>query len=652
MPVAKRSKGLDSLLYSWIGLGGLIILDVMILSILGIYDFISLFFTIILIPVVVYFYKEKKAGNRISDVAYKAEQNFVNFFVKVIENTISLPATIKKWQSKKLNYSEQTSTLGIVLILALIAGITRLIPALSNAAPFSRNWYFELSSVKSLSLQQYFGEFPEPKGMHIMVNVFSTLTQVSPELILHILGSLSTFFLALIIYWAVQVFTNNKSTTGAILAVAAYAVFPTLYAPVIKDLEVEANSISFALCFAIPTLIFFIRHMRLGQQNSWFYMMMGVIATGLTNLFILLIVLLPGVLLALLTIPRKALFKNISKALNIIIISYAVVLSPYVLFCVFNEISIIQFFQRELLDTMVFSYFPDLILDIEELSIYYFLIAISLFILKIPQLFKDPSTSRELGFLALFAILSLISSSLINAEYVFFDMDQLNVFYAITIIAFIGVLFSNLFYFIGHNILKNHKYTHVINSTIALVFVVFSVYTQGGINTPASLPKTLPDGFFNAYYKIIDERVPYTYATVGPELDRRLAENRHFFMNYDFFLSNYGAIDSLYQQYLLVPDQSDSVVTIPPSSIFVFMEKPPYNSIQQGILYNSESVMKDLEQWVGYLSTQEGRIVEVYYETNDAIVYELINRRGGSSIKGVLNNIYPDRNLRSGLFND
>jgi hypothetical protein len=119
-------------------------------------------------------------------------------------------------------------------------------------------------------------------------------------------------------------------------------------------------------------------------------------------------------------------------------------------------------------------------------------------------------------------------------------------------------------------------------------------------------------------------------------------------MNYQFFLNNYGSIDSLYQQYLTVPVELRSETEdIPPASIFLFVEKPPYGSIQQGILYNAQGVMRDLEQWLVSFRELEGRKLEIYHETEETVVYEIINREGESTISGVLRNIYPTEEGRA-----
>ena len=92
---------------------------------------------------------------------------------------------------------------------------------------------------------------------------------------------------------------------------------------------------------------------------------------------------------------------------------------------------------------------------------------------------------------------------------------------------------------------------------------------------------------------------------------------------------------------MLAPKGNDEVKEIPPASIFLFIEKPPYKSIQQGILYNSRNTMLDMEQWVNNFKLMEGRNIGIYYESDNAIVYEIVNRENESKISSVLRNVFP-----------
>ncbi len=643
LPKVKSINGIDRLMHSWVGLGGLILVVVLILTALNLYDFISLLVSLLVIPLAVYVFKERRKGMSYSEVFLAIETLIIAQHVRIIESTISLWDRFRD-RAKLPHYSlKETTPQLVAFLIAFFAAGVRIIPALQNSAPFSRTWYFELGSVKALSLQQYFDLIPEPKGMHVLVHVFSTLTQVSPELILHILGALTSFFLALIIFWMINVITNSENPLAALVGMSIYAFVPMYVSPIILDLEVEANSISLALCFAIPTVVFFLRLMREGDMIMWFYVCMGIFATALTNVFIFLMVLIPILFLGLLTLPIKSLVKRLGWSLLYIVSSSMVALFPYILVCTINGIPLQDFFQRELFDTLIFSYFPNLVIFIDELSMYYLLGGVILLIINIILIrLKVIGQKKELVFLILFILVSYIYTPYFPFSYVLIDPDQLNLFYALLIAVFFGLIFLNLTRLIKAFAKKNDKVYWAVNISSSIGFVLLLIFLQQGVLISRALPSTLPNGFFDAYYRIVNERVPYSYATVSPELDRGLAQNRHFFMNYEFFLDNYGVIDSLYQQYLTVPRAQREQRDVPPASIFLFLEKPPYTGIQQGILYNPQNTMSDMQQWIEVFENLEGRNIQVYYESDDAIVYEIINREKESRVTAVLRNVFPE----------
>ncbi len=641
-------------MYSWIGLGGLIIIDVMVLTVLGLYDFISLFVTLLLIPFLVYLFKKKREGLTFSESIRFIETSIIQNHVNFIENTVTIWDRFRGNASKRgKGFKKSFSKLFwepyfFAVFIALSGSIIRIIPAIQNSSPFTRNWYFELTSVKALSLQNYFDLIPEPKGLHVLVHVFSTLTQVTPEMILHILGALTSFFLALIIFWVINVITDYRNQIASLFGMAIYALTPMLLSPIILDLEVEANEISLSLTFAIPTCIFFLRQIRLDENSFWFYIVTGLFATAFINLFVFIVVLLPILVLGLLTLPQKKYSSSLLRAVLYLIISSVLALSPYIIVCLINGISIGDFFQQELFDTLVFSYFPNLITYLDQLSVYYLIGAILMIFINSVLLFlKKVDHKKELVFLLLFALIAYIYTPYFPFSYVIIDPDQLNMFYALTIVVFLALVFLNLsrlFYFIFK---KSSKLYTLINTGSAIALISTFIFMQQGVLVSRALPETLPNGFFEAYYDIVGDRIPYTYATVGPELDRQLALNRHFFMNYEFFLDNYGVIDSLYQQYLSLPKDLRGEDDIPPASIFLFLEKPPYSSIQQGILYNSQSTMNDMLQWISVFESLEGRNIKVYYESEDAIIYEIVNRENESKVGGVLRNVFPAKEERS-----
>ena len=642
---AGEKKGIDRIIFSWVGLGGLLIAGVFVLVTLQIYDFISILFCLLMLPLLIKFFKKKWEGNSIVDIFNTGENSIVAKQVRWVEKVKDLKLSdIKRRIFRKPSFKIRDFYSFSAVCIGILAFILRIVPSIQNSSPFSRTWYFELNAIKGLSLQDYFTGYPSPKGMHSIIHIFSTITQVSPEMILHVIGPLISFFLTIIIFWILRDITRERYQEASLFGALIFAVFPTLFLPVSLELQSELTSLSLALCFALPTMVFFIRNVRAGNRIPWFYIWIGVCATGLSDLFVLINVLLPFMLISLFSLHREGYFRNFGKIFIRIAAIYLLILSPYLLYSYYRGIGLVAFFQNQLFNTQIFSLTPNLIIPIEDLSVIYLSIGLFLVCAYLIRHFVQGKEriSDVIVFLILFIAISFVYTPYFNYQYVYIDPDQLNSFYGILISIFMGLAFFSVFIFLEW-ITNSFKAILPYFAQVSVMgLAVYFLVLQGGIEVSRILPTTQPNGFFNAYYQIINERVPYTYATVGPELDRELSVNRHYFMNYEYFLNNYGAIDSLYQEYLTVPDvQRPEIEEVPPASIFIFLEKPPYGSIQQGILYDAQTVMRDLEQWLNSYKDLEGRELKVYHESEQTIVYEIVNREEESSITGVLRNIYP-----------
>lgn len=645
LPHARKLNGIDRFIYSCLGLGGLIIVATFVLTMLNVYDFISLFVCLIILPFFIELYNEYRSGTPFLKVFRVLENRLVARTVRFIENTKRLSLTsIREKYLKKPEFSFSTSRhLIAAIIIGACAGIIRIIPVIQSSAPFSRSWYFELEAVKNLRLQQYFGDIPMPKGMHSIVQLFSTITQVTPEMILHILGGLISFYLAILIYWIIRELTKGKRKVSALFGMGIYAFLPTLLLPVSLNIEGESNALKLALCFALPTAFVFLRNIRMKEKAPWFYVSIGVLATGLINVFVLVFILLPFLLFGLFTIPRRFFLRSFTRLFIYVGLIYIIALSPYLLYLLFKGIDITAFFELQFYNTFIFSYFPNLITDIEILALYY--LGIGVFVLAGFIINHFVKREKHLGdiaiFLIMFCCVSFLYTPYFNFSFLIIDPDQLNSFYGVIIPVVYGLSFYAIFAFAEYVLRLKESISNQSQPVLMVLLISGALVWTGGIRISNDLPQTLPNGFFNAYYNIVNERLPYSYSTVGPEIDRTLAMNRHYFMNYKFFLENYAAIDSSYQQYLSVPIEQREREEVPPASIFLFVEKPPYNFIQQGILYESSTVMKDIEQWLISFQQLDNRTVKVYYESEDAIVYEIVNRKDESDLINILLNTQP-----------
>lgn len=636
-------RGIEKLVYSWVGLGGVIIFTVFVLTMLNLYDFISFTLTLLLIPLVRRIWK-----SGMSLVAYfrSLEIRSVLYQLRFIENY--------RWHRyrppwKRTGQGDDDFNLTptiIVVLIALAGGMLRIYPALLHAAPFSRNWYEQLNRVKNLHLQDYFSGYPEPAGMHSLVSVFSMLTQVSPEMILHLLGALSSFFLCILIYWSIRDITKNEVPVAPILGMAVYAVLPLLLMPLSLDLQIEGNDLDLALCFAIPTLAIFVRNLRARYKSPWFYVLSGFIATGMTNLFVAFFILLPMMILSLFGLPRRRYWQSFFRVFLYLLSISALILGPIVLYNAIKGIDQYRYFLEQLLAIHVYTYNPMMVMPIQTLSKIFVGIAAAVGLGYLAEYLsnrkREEGMRDEVVFLVIFVLVASLYLPGIGNRWYWIDTAQIDSFYSVMIALFIGITFASLLRW-ARRVFKIRQPSFRMLS-MGLAFLLFGggIYLQGGVQLSRQLPATVPDGFHQSYYSIINEYLPYSYATVGPEISRIVAKNRNYFMNYKFFLDNYGRIDSLYRQQLMAPGSANTSGEIPPASIFIFVEKAPYQDIQQGILYDSPAVMRDLRQWLSSYQTLEGRTVRTYYEDSQSVVYQIVNRPNESKVSDILWHIYPD----------
>lgn len=634
---------IEKIVYSWVGLGGIIIFATFLLTVLHIYDFISMIITLLLIPLIVNFLRSKHT-NFLAFLKQWELKTLVDHIRLIEMEDQSLRSWIKSSIRTKftLNWSENSRIFAVLGIAAAGASI-RMIPVLQHAAPFSSGWFSHLNRVKNLRLQNYFSGIPEPGGVHSLVSLFSMLTQVSPEMILHLLGAITSFFLAIIIYWCGKDLTKNRYPLAPVAGMAIFALFPLLFMPVSFDQEIDAGSLKLALSFTFPTITIFIRNLRNRYKSHWFYVLAGFIATGMTNLFVAFIVLFPLMVMGLATLPRRNYLQSVRRVSVYLLSISLVVLVPYLAACYYFDVDIGAFLLTQLYNVHIYSYYPFLILPLEELSTLYIMIAgtLSLYYIGL-SIVRKGEIRDELIYMGVFILASLFYTPLVDFSAIaVLDVDQLNAFYAVAIAIFASIIFSTIME-VTNKILKfGDRAIRFCSWTLLTLAIGVLLYVQGGMKISLSNPDTVPNGFLEAYYQIIDDRLPYTYATVGPKVQRIMAKNRNYFMDYEYFLSEYSRLDSLYHRQKKLARISQEPAYILPASIFVFVEKPPYKSIQQGILYDSPSVMQSVNRWLAHYRTLPNRTVEVFYSTDNTVVYEIVNRKNESKIQDILYHIYP-----------
>ncbi len=435
-----------------------------------------------------------------------------------------------------------------IFIVIALSFILRIIPALQHAEPFSREWFFSLHHMKAIRLQDYFDGSPYPAGLYAFLDLFSMLTQVSPELIIHIFGAVNNILLLLIIYWSLKKILKDEDFIAPLFGTAILGIIPALFLPVDLNHQTEANMLIFSLCFGIPTIVLFMMDRKETFKGKMFFISMGIIATGLTNLFVLLMMVMPFLILSylvqLFTFDSK---KNIRDLIRIFT-SIGIVALPYAWYLLKYQSNVLDFIQQQLFSTSVYSNLTHLLLPINELSLSYIIISALLLIIYgvILIIKKDLSTLNILMFLLVFILISIIYIPYFKIGYNWVDLDQMNSFYSILIAIFFGVLFFPVFFLIRKIFKSKPAIGLIINGVLFLGIIAFVVHKKGVANYYQPDSKTFPGNFYKAYYQIINDNVPNTYTVVGPDIDSTMAKYRHGFMDYKYFLNNYPAMDSVY----------------------------------------------------------------------------------------------------------
>lgn len=631
-------NGIERLIFSWLGLGGVIIISVAALTILNIYDFFSIALTIILIPVVRALWLNRKGG--VFVYLERFETRTIISHIRLIEGFKSIKNLFKHEIKGERIYSKK-NLLSVrfwgVFIVISTSFLLRIIPALQHAEPFSREWFFNLHHMKAIRLQNYFDGSPSPAGLFSFLSLFSMLTQISPELILHIFGAVSNVLLLLIIYWALKKMLNTEQLWGPLFGTAVLGMVPAWFLPIDLNHQTEANALMFSLCFAIPTIILFITERKQDLKSKMFFISMGIIATGLTNLFVLLMIVLPVMLVTF--IAQLYLFdakKNVRDLIRIVI-SLVILSIPYSIFLVNKNMNLLNFIQEQLFSTSIYSNLSHLILPINELSQIYILIAAILLIIY--GLFVVISKRIEylniILFSFFFILISLLYVPYFHLGYTYIDLDQFNGFYTILISALFGVLFYSICLILNRIFKRKTKISLYLSGILFVAVISGIIYKKGIINFYQPDSQTFPGSFYRAYYKIINDNVPYTYSMVGPDIDSTMAINRHGFMDYNYFLTDYNARDSVYYN-KYYPNLKDRDKHNDLSNVFVFLEKKPYNEIQIGILPDQKQIMENMSKWISNYKKKKYRTERLYFSSHDVKVYELVNNPKTSNVYSVL----------------
>ena len=159
-------------------------------------------------------------------------------------------------------------------------------------------------------------------------------------------------------------------------------------------------------------------------------------------------------------------------------------------------------------------------------------------------------------------------------------------------------------------------------------------YQEKNINSLTASDE-IPKQILDAYDKIGQTYFPYSYTVVNDPATQVISTNKHFFMNYDFFLTEYPNIDAINTKHIkdplfLVKNPEYSIS----KSVLVFVlndKSKDENNIFSQNRHLRSTLINEMK-----LLRQRGRSVNLFYESKILNVYEIVNKPRESKISDLI----------------
>ncbi len=511
-------------------------------------------------------------------------------------------------------------------IFVLNAGIYYGI-SMTHPAPYSKEWFDYLIGLKNIQSARIWEPFLPDRNFLLLTYFWSILTHTEPEIILQFSGSIFWGYsmLALAFFWKKFV---NGNTIVLFFTTLTFSVCPSVISLIFPERHIYLNA-------DLIIFLYFILFYYLLSELPVFSFSVKIalisllyISFGMINFFYF------GFFIVPITLGMIVVNKNFRKVLSIsLLISSTAVFLHFLVYQLFTGQSWIQYVRKYLFNPEKFSLFENFIIPMEKFPVYVMALLILVGGLTI-LIFR--SSEKRMKFMIFWVISGIIFLIPFFPEsklaYRWVDIDQLIFIFNIYLIFSSLIIMESLTRSIRFFHLKE-KYLQIGSVLLLLMISGPFVYKQVHAGFQPVVDLKLSNHFYKQYYSLIQERLPFSYAVVAPPINHILARNRHYYMNYNYFLKEYGKIDSLYHDVLLVyGDKKLKTRRIPPPSIFVFVVKPPYHFKRSSYFYPDASTMQRIIQWMEQYQQLKRRKVNIYYKDARYIIYEIVNIPKKSSL--------------------
>ncbi len=618
---------LQFIVNEWFKYGSLTVVILFVLSQLQIYSLIN-FMLILLFFILIDTVGLKNFKNPIKFFKEVSKERFFEF-IKNNENNKSLREILELEKPKKLK-DDRIFMFYMTLVLIVAAFLGRYYFYIYDSYLLSDLWIADLNKIILFDTNKWFGSAISVEGELALSNLYSKLLDVSPEVGLQSLSIIEDVLLSLIIFWSIRKLTYSP-VFASLIAFFGF-VFLYTFSPIELHYLLQNQPVKMGLTFGIPAMVFIMRPDIIKFKNTNFFIsfVLCFFAIGLIDLFTLLILFPPFLLIALLFgNPDFKHFKLI--ALGAYLFGTFLILLTYYFMCFYYQNDFLIFIQSSLISVTSFTYMPNLVIPFEELLTYYqYLSLVSIVVLPFLIWYKKEEWKSALAFILYFNV--LVTLSYINVEWIDEDLLRLALaaFIPITIGVSVGVLLRLL-----NPILKNlKKYNYIVASTVGIFVLIGIIYSQKSIVDGIKHTDKTSRIVLDAYDEITHNYFPLSYAVVNDNITQTISLNKHFFINYEDFLLDYLDSDAMYHKNKKKPNfLIDNPKYVIPKSILVFV----YKENKEEANYFSEQ--KELEPLLLENITtlkKRGREVNKIYEDPALDVYEIVNEPKSSRIDDLI----------------
>lgn len=617
----------DFIANQWFKYGSLLIILLFVLVQLGIYN---LFNTII---VFCFFIVIDYLGLRLITKSFAFGTNKIKQKTFELIKNVELNKSWSFYLNTKTNSETRKKRLWILFllfVLGLITFFSRYYFTKFDLYALSNIWVLELETVIDFDKQRWFYNGVTPVGELALINFYSKISSISPEIALESIGIIESVLIAILIFWTISKVTASK-LIAPIFGCLFFAVCYVL-SPINISYILQHKPMFLALSIAIPAMVFYLnpKLLKFNKKNYFLNYLFAFIAIGLIDIFTLLILLLPFLAIGFLF------SKRIYNSYNFIVIK-SFLLASLILFviyigeCYYLGYDFQLFINSSLIAASSYTYFPHLILPYNLLMIYYIMISAGLiiFLLILTYGFKE-NWHEAFTFLILFIFLILLSN--VNNQYL--DKEMVKQALAVYIPIFIGITLAVLLR-ITYPIYKKIMFVKPYIASLSIIGLLFAAfYFQQPILSKLKQSDTTARKILDAYENISSEYFPFSYAVVNDYSAHSISTNQHFFINYDDFLQEYLEKDKLYFKNIknkkFFIENPDFVL---PKSVIVFIYKKKsesLNSLEESFSYSNKMMVqiKTLQK--------RGRKVRLLYENDVFDVYEIINKPNESRINDLI----------------